>query len=88
MSYIYNNVELLTITYKSNHIIFENIKNIDEKFKITVVENSNDLNFKHNIEKRITLHKLLFQDIAVSGQNQPKEKGTSLSLLWPQFLHS
>ena len=59
MSYIYNNVELLTITYKSNHIIFDNLKNISEKFKITVVENSNDLNFKHNIEKRINTNCIL-----------------------------
>ena len=59
MSYIYDNLELLTITYKSNHIIFNSIKNISKKFKITIVENSNDLNFKQNIEKRTNTNCIL-----------------------------
>ena len=59
MSYIYDNLELLTITYKSNHIIYNSIKNISKKFKITIVENSNDLNFKQNIEKRTNTNCIL-----------------------------
>jgi len=49
---IFHNVELLTVTYKSNHIIRESLSNISNNFKITVVENSNDVEFKKNVEIR------------------------------------
>ena len=40
MNKIYQELEILTITYKSDHIIEKCLSNIDENFKITVVENS------------------------------------------------
>ena len=52
MSDIYKDVELLTITYKSNHIIDKCLSSITEKFKLTIVENSNDTEFKKKIEVR------------------------------------
>ena len=52
MDKIYQEIEILTITYKSDHIIEKCLSNIDENFKITVVENSNNQNFKKKIEKR------------------------------------
>ena len=52
MSDIYKEVELLTITYKSNHIIDKCLSSITEKFKLTIVENSNDTEFKKKIEVR------------------------------------
>ena len=52
MSDIFEELTLLTITYKSNHIIEQCLLNISDKFKITVVENSNDINFKNKIENR------------------------------------
>ena len=52
MNKIYQEIEILTITYKSDHIIEKCLSNIDDNFKITVVENSNNQYFKEKIEKR------------------------------------
>ena len=52
MNKIYQELEILTITYKSDHIINKCLSNIDANFKITVVENSNNKEFKERIEKR------------------------------------
>tara|TARA_B100001057_G_C22668339_1_gene878777 strand:+ start:108 stop:947 length:840 start_codon:yes stop_codon:yes gene_type:complete len=59
MSSIFNNVELLTVSYMSDHIVHQNIENINEKFKITIVENSNNVNFKLNIEKKKNINCIL-----------------------------
>jgi len=63
MSNIFEDVELLTITYKSEHIIEKSLKEISDKFKITIVENSNNVNFKNKIEKRKNVNCIL------SGKN-------------------
>jgi len=63
MSNIYEEVELLTITYKSEYIIEKSLKEISDKFKITIVENSNDISFKNKIEKRKNVNCIL------SGEN-------------------
>ena len=47
---IFNELEILTITYKSNEIIEKSLSKINKKFKITVVENSADKRFKKKIE--------------------------------------
>tara|TARA_B100000902_G_scaffold18574_1_gene22270 strand:- start:2354 stop:3190 length:837 start_codon:yes stop_codon:yes gene_type:complete len=47
---IFNELEILTITYKSNEIIEKSLSKINKKFKITVVENSDDKKFKKKIE--------------------------------------
>ena len=52
MNKIYQELEILTITYKSDHIINNCLSNIEGNFKITVVENSDNQNFKKKIEKR------------------------------------
>ena len=52
MTDIFEEVELLTITYKSEHIINQCLSPINEDFGITVVENSNNENFKKEIERR------------------------------------
>ncbi len=52
MNKIFQDIEILTITYKSDHIIEKCLSNIDENFKITIVENSDNLNFKEKLEKR------------------------------------
>ena len=46
---IFNELEILTITYKSNEIIEKSLSQINKKFKITVVENSDDKKFKKKI---------------------------------------
>ena len=51
MSNIFKDVELLTITYKSSHIIFKSLKNINKNFKITIVENSKNINLKKKFNK-------------------------------------
>ena len=52
MNRIYQEIEILTITYKSDHIIEKCLSNIDENFKITVVENSDNKILKKKLEKR------------------------------------
>ena len=47
---IFNELEILTITYKSHKIIEKSLAKINKKFKITVVENSSDKKFKNKIE--------------------------------------
>ena len=53
MNKIFQDIEILTITYKSDHIIEKCLSNIDENFRITIVENSDNLNFKEKLEKEI-----------------------------------
>ena len=50
MKNIYEDLEILTVTFKSEHIIDRCLDNIDEKFRITVVENSNNFDFKKKYE--------------------------------------
>ena len=52
MNRIYQEIEILTITYKSDHIIEKCLSNIDENFKITVVENSDNEILKKKIRKK------------------------------------
>ena len=51
MNKIYQEIEILTITYKSDHIIEKCLSKIDENFKVVVVENSDNQDFKNKIEK-------------------------------------
>ena len=48
MNKIFEEIEILTITYKSDHIIEKCLSNIDKRFKTTVVENSDNQNFKRS----------------------------------------
>ena len=56
MNRIYQEIEILTITYKSDHIIEKCLSNIDENFKITVVENSDNKILKKKLEKEKILN--------------------------------
>ena len=47
---IFNELEILTITYKSHKLIEKTLAKINKNFKITVVENSSDKKFKKKIE--------------------------------------
>ena len=49
---IYSDLEILTVTFNSEHIIEDCLKNIDSNFKITVVENSNNSEFKKKIRRK------------------------------------
>ena len=72
---IFEEVELLTITYKSEHLINQCLSNINDDFRITVVENSNNENFKKEIEK-----KYLNANCYLTGQNLGYAKGNNLGL--------
>jgi len=52
MKNIYEDLEILTVTFKSEHIIESCLSKIDERFKLTIVENSDNLEFKRKMEKR------------------------------------
>ena len=52
MNNIYNDLEILTVTFKSEHIIDSCLSNIDDNFKITVVENSDNYEFKKKLESK------------------------------------
>ena len=49
---IFENLEILTVTFKSEHIIESCLSQIDTNFKITIVENSDNLDFKKKMEER------------------------------------
>ena len=51
---IFENLEILTVTFKSEHIIESCLSQIDTNFKITIVENSDNLDFKKKMEERKT----------------------------------
>ena len=52
MKNIYEDLEILTVTFKSEHIIESCLSKIDERFKVTIVENSDNLEFKRKMERR------------------------------------
>jgi len=52
MNNIFEDLEILTVTFKSEHIIESCLSKIDNNFKITIVENSNNLEFKKRMENR------------------------------------
>ena len=52
---IHNNLHILSISYKSDHLIHNFIKQFNKKFKITLVENSNNFPLKKQLEKNIKI---------------------------------
>ncbi len=51
MSISRQNLTIIIVTFKSDHIIDECIRSIDKEVKIIVIDNSNDKNLKEKIEK-------------------------------------
>ena len=49
---IHNKVTILIVTFKSNNIIEKCLNNINSKFNIILMENSNDFQFTNNLEKK------------------------------------
>ncbi len=52
MSISRQNLSVVIVTFKSDLVIDECIKSIPEEVKIIVIDNSNDIEFKENLEKR------------------------------------
>ncbi len=52
MSISRQNLTAIIVTFKSENVIHDCIRSIDKEVKIIVVDNSNDLKFKENLEKK------------------------------------
>jgi len=75
MSKIYNDVTILIVTYKSEKIIFQAIKNFNKKFNIIVCENSSNMFFKNLIEKKFSNTK-----VVLTGDNLGVSKAVNIGL--------
>ena len=63
MSISRQNLTVVIVTLKSEHIIDQCIQSIDDDISIIVVENSNNKNFKDYIEKNIEMFRAYCQMI-------------------------
>jgi len=52
MSISRQNLSIVIVTFKSEAVIHECIKSIDKDIKIIVIENSNNIQFKEELEVR------------------------------------
>ena len=52
INHINKKVTILIVTFKSHYIIEKCLDNIDKKFNIILIENSNDLDFTYKLEKK------------------------------------
>ena len=55
MSISRQNLTLVIVTFKSQHIIDQCIQSIDSNIQIIIVENSKDKDFKNYLEKNIKM---------------------------------
>ncbi len=72
---IYNKLHILSISYRSDHLIDNFIKQFNKKFRITLVENSNNFLLKKQLEKK---YKNL--DVIISGKNLGFGKAFNLGI--------
>ena len=54
MSISRQNLTVVIVTLKSQHIIDQCIQSIDSDISILIVENSNNINFKNKVEKKFS----------------------------------
>ena len=72
---IYKELHILSISFKSEHIINNFLKQFDKKFKITLVENSNNSLLKKKLEK-----KFKNLNVIISGNNLGFGKAFNLGI--------
>ena len=72
---IYKELHILSISFKSEHIINSFLKQFDKKFKITLVENSNNNLLKKNLE-----NKFKNLNVIISGNNLGFGKAFNLGI--------
>ena len=72
---IYNSLHILSISFKSDHLIHNFIRQFDKKFKLTIVENSNNFLLKKTLEKK---YKNL--NVIISGKNLGFGKAFNLGI--------
>ena len=53
------NITFIIVTYKSDHVIEKCIESIDSLIPIIVVENSNNINIKENLENKFSNVKVI-----------------------------
>ena len=75
MSISRQTLSAVIVSYKSDQVIHECIKSISNEIKIIVVDNSNDKNFKENIEEKYSNVKCI-----LSSTNLGMGAGNNLGL--------
>ena len=76
MSLTLENLTFIIVTFKSEHIIHNCIKSLPEKSKIIVIENSNDIKLKDDLERAYQDIKVIIQDN--TGMGSANNKGINL----------
>ena len=71
-----NNLTFIIVTFKSEHIIHECIKSLPKNSKIIVVDNSNNQEFKRNLEEKYPTIIVIVQEN--SGMGAANNKGIVL----------
>ena len=71
-----NNLTFIIVTFKSEHIIHECIKSLPQKSKIIIIENSNNLELKKDLEDRYPMIKVVVQEN--NGMGSANNKGIEL----------
>ena len=71
-----NNLTFIIVTFKSEHIIHECIKSLPQKSKIIIIENSNNLELKKDLEDRYPMIKVVVQEN--KGMGSANNKGIEL----------
>lgn len=56
---LFEDITIIIIAYKSEHIIHKCLKHINEKYNIIIIDNSNNLKFKKLIEKKYNNTKVI-----------------------------
>ena len=72
-----NNLTFIIVTFKSEHIIHECIKSLPKNSNIIVIENSNNLELKKDLEGKYPKIKVIVQEN--SGMGSANNKGIRLS---------
>ncbi len=75
MSLSKQNLSVVIVAFKSSHVIYDCIQSIPKEIKIIIVENSNDKNFKENVEKKYDNVKCI-----LSSKNLGMGPGNNLGL--------
>ena len=71
----FDKITIIITTFHSEKKILNCLKSIDSKIKVIVIENSNNINFKNDIEKNFVNLKCI-----LSGENLGYAKGNNLGL--------
>ncbi len=71
-----NNLTFIIVTFKSEHIIYECIESLPKNSKIIVIENSNNIELKKDLEERYSEIKVIVQKN--SGMGSANNKGIKL----------